>query len=188
MNKLDIDGAGAVPARLKVLPKRLHHHAYVTGDQEKTRHFYEDILGLPLIATWIEKATIDGADMSYSHTFFGIGDGGALAFFHFADPEQAKMFAAKQQPLFCHLALAADEDCVREIKQRLAAAGIVPREMDHGYCRSLYLTDPNGLVVEFTVDPPNASEIDKVQRETARVSLERWKRGDRTPNNDMRHG
>jgi catechol 2,3-dioxygenase-like lactoylglutathione lyase family enzyme len=37
------------------LPQRLHHNAYVCADQERTRHFYEDILGLPLIATWIER-------------------------------------------------------------------------------------------------------------------------------------
>jgi catechol 2,3-dioxygenase-like lactoylglutathione lyase family enzyme len=33
------------------LPTRLHHTAYVTRDMEKTRHFYEDLIGLPLVAT-----------------------------------------------------------------------------------------------------------------------------------------
>ena len=33
------------------LPSRLHHTAYVTKDLEATRHFYEDILGFPLVAT-----------------------------------------------------------------------------------------------------------------------------------------
>ena len=32
-------------------PRWLHHAAWVTRDQEATRHFYEDILGLPLVAT-----------------------------------------------------------------------------------------------------------------------------------------
>ncbi len=36
------------------LPSRLHHTAYVTTDLEATRHFYEDIIGLPLVATWCE--------------------------------------------------------------------------------------------------------------------------------------
>ena len=40
---------------LNELPVRLHHNAYVCADQEKTRHFYEDIVGLPLVATWIEQ-------------------------------------------------------------------------------------------------------------------------------------
>ena len=32
------------------LPSRLHHTAYETKDLEATRHFYEDIIGLPLVA------------------------------------------------------------------------------------------------------------------------------------------
>ncbi len=32
-------------------------NAYVCADQERTRHFYEDIVGLlPLLAAWIEEA------------------------------------------------------------------------------------------------------------------------------------
>ncbi|HEX9807419.1 MAG TPA: VOC family protein, partial [Alteraurantiacibacter sp.] len=34
------------------LPSRLHHTAYVTEDLEATRAFYEDVIGLPLSATW----------------------------------------------------------------------------------------------------------------------------------------
>ena len=42
------------------LPSRLHHTAGVTRDLEATRHFYEDLLGLPLIATWCEQETLLG--------------------------------------------------------------------------------------------------------------------------------
>ena len=73
---------------LSELPTRLHHNAYVCADQERTRHFYEDIVGLPLVATWIEQGQspdFPGREISFAHTFFAIGDGGALAFFQFAD-------------------------------------------------------------------------------------------------------
>ena len=33
------------------LPIRLHHHAFVVKDQKATRRFYEDVVGLPLVAT-----------------------------------------------------------------------------------------------------------------------------------------
>ena len=36
---------------------RLHHNAYPTKDMEATRHFYEDIIGMPLVAT---SANISG--------------------------------------------------------------------------------------------------------------------------------
>mgnify|MGYP000859599251 CR=1 FL=1 len=63
---------------LKELPQRLHHNAYVCEDQERTRQFYEDVIGLPLLATWIEEpefAHVPGKRLTYSHTFYGIGDG-----------------------------------------------------------------------------------------------------------------
>ena len=60
------------------LPSRLHHNAYVTKDQEATRAFYEDLIGLPLLATWSEADELFGAERVYCHTFFGLGDGSAL--------------------------------------------------------------------------------------------------------------
>ena len=44
----------------KTLPKRLHHTAYVTKDLEATRAFYEDLIGLPLTATWSEQDELFG--------------------------------------------------------------------------------------------------------------------------------
>ena len=41
-------------AQLPKLPQRLHHNARVVKDHERTRHFYEDIVGMPLLATWSE--------------------------------------------------------------------------------------------------------------------------------------
>ena len=63
------------------LPNRLHHTAYVTKDMEATRHFYEDVLGFPLVATWCEKDILFGKERTYIHCFFGIADGSAQAFF-----------------------------------------------------------------------------------------------------------
>ena len=39
-------------------PNRLHHAAWVTLDSEATRHFYEDVLGVPLAATWCEDCLL----------------------------------------------------------------------------------------------------------------------------------
>jgi catechol 2,3-dioxygenase-like lactoylglutathione lyase family enzyme len=176
-------------ATANALPLRLHHNAYVCADQERTRHFYEDILGLPLVATWIEEGEFPefpGRRLSYSHTFYGIGDGGALAFFAFADPEVATAYAAKKQPLFIHIALAVTEATQKAIGKRVADAGLSLRETDHGYCKSIYVQDPDGLLVEFTSDPPHAGEIAARQRGTAHETLRRWQAGDRQVNNTIR--
>jgi len=43
------------PTRLlSRLPSRLHHHAHVVRDHETNRRFFEDLLGIPLVATWCE--------------------------------------------------------------------------------------------------------------------------------------
>src|ERR1051326_5452582 len=60
------------------MPSRLHHTAYVSKDLEQTRKFYEDILGLPLVATWCESDDVFGAARTYCHCFFGLEDGSAL--------------------------------------------------------------------------------------------------------------
>lgn len=171
------------------LPLRLHHNAYVCADQERTRRFYEDVIGMPLLATWIEEAEFPefpGRRMSYCHTFFGIGDGGALAFFNFADPEASAAYQAHKQPTFVHIALAVTNAGQQEIKRRLSDANLPVREVDHGYCKSIYVKDPDGLLVEFTADAADADKIGAHQRATAHETLRRWTSGDRSVNNDIR--
>ena len=46
------------------LPSRLHHTAYVSRDLEATRKFYEEVIGLPLLATWCEKDMQAGAQLT----------------------------------------------------------------------------------------------------------------------------
>jgi glyoxylase I family protein len=179
------------PASSNKLPTRMHHHAFVCADQERTRHFYEDIIGLPLRATWVESAqNSDGETLVFSHTFFGLGDGSALAFFNFADKETQKRFYRELPPNLCyHIALNVEADTQEEIAARCRNANFKADIIDHGYCKSLYVTDPDGLLVEFTVDAVDVEEINALQLRIARRALDAWQRGDTTPNNDIRpHG
>ena len=177
-------------AQLARLPARLHHTAYVTQDQEKTRRFYEDVIGLPLMATWCESDELFGKERTYVHTFYGIGDGGALAFFQFADPKDQEEFGPKMPATpFHHIALAVDADTQAALEARIAQAGIKPPAtyvLEHGYCRSVYVTDPNGLTLEFTRDHPDVAKITRDRRADARQSLKRWLAGDHTSNNTYR--
>ena len=150
------------------LPSRLHHTAYVTNDLEATRKFYEEVIGLPLVATWCEVDELFGAERTYCHLFFGLGDGGALAFFKFAKPEDQQLFGPKMPSTpFHHIALNVDRETQEGIESRLAAAGYKPPQtfvLEHGYCRSVYVTDPNGMIVEFTLDAPQAEKINATSR------------------------
>ncbi|MCY1075624.1 VOC family protein [Archangium lansingense] len=173
-------------------PSRLHHTAYVSRDLEATRRFYEDLIGLPLVATWCESDELFGAVRTYCHTFFELGDGSALAFFQFEKPEDQKLFGPELTPSpFRHIALNVDRETQNGIEQRLRAAGYSEPGMyvlEHGYCRSLYVEDPNGMLVEFTYDSPEAMtpEITRTRRANARRELARWLAGDVTSNNVFR--
>jgi catechol 2,3-dioxygenase-like lactoylglutathione lyase family enzyme len=177
-------------ATLSKLPSRLHHTAYVTKDLEATRKFYEEVIGLPLMATWCEIDELFGAERTYCHLFFGLGDGGALAFFKFANPEDEKLFGPTMPATpFHHIALKVDEETQAGIEKRIAEAGYKPPStyvIEHGYCRSVYVTDPNGLILEFTRDHPKADEINAANRATAHAELRRWLAGDHTSNNTYR--
>lgn len=172
------------------LPSRLHHNAFVTADQEATRHFYEDLIGLPLVATWTEADELFGALRVYCHTFYGLGDGSALAFFQFADAEDHKMFAPElPESPFRHIALRVTREVQDAIYKRVQEAGWKPDEtyvLEHGYCRSLYIPDPNGLLLEFTLDAPNSDAISVTRLASAHEDLERWLGGDHSSNNDYR--
>jgi catechol 2,3-dioxygenase-like lactoylglutathione lyase family enzyme len=169
-------------------PTRLHHHAFVTNDQEATRSFYEDIVGLPLVATWTEvEQLMGGEEQEFCHTFYGLGDGGSLAFFQFANQRFSEEFAPPPPPsLFRHVAMLVTAEQQDAIHERAEASNVAAMMADHGFCRSLYITDPNGLLLEFTVDHPDVEKIDLIRRENAHRDLARWLSGDHTSNNDWR--
>ncbi len=173
------------------LPGRLHHTAYVTKDLEKTRIFYEDVLGLPLIATYCEKEELFGKERTYCHCFFGLADGSALAFFQFADPEdQAEFGPEMPSSPFHHIALHVDRESQVRLEQSIRAHGYGEPDiyiLEHGYCHSLYITDPNGMILEFTLDEPEALDHDAERRTAAHAELKRWLSGDHSSNNSYRH-
>jgi catechol 2,3-dioxygenase-like lactoylglutathione lyase family enzyme len=174
------------------LPTRLHHTAYVAKNLENTRKFYEDIIGLPLMATWCESDELFGEVRTYCHCFFGLEDGSALAFFQFASPSDAARFGPKMPDTpFHHIALNVDPETQEAVQARLAAAGIREPDtyvLEHGYCRSLYAVDPDGMIVELTCDLPAAVKADVVEARRAKAhrELARWLAGDHTSNNTYR--
>ncbi len=166
--------------------QRIHHIAYVVRDQEATRAFYEDVLGLPLVATWSEVGPFPGFDgaLEYCHTFFELADGSTLSFFAFADDVAYR--AMRNRNGIAHLAIGVTADEQAGMRVRLEAAGCAPQFIDHGYVQSLYVEDPDHLSVELTAEPPDAASIATRQRRTAHDTLARWLAGDHTPNNDFR--
>jgi len=178
----------AARATSQILPQRLHHTARVVQDQEATRKFYEDVLGMPLVGTWTEVdefPDVPNEKVNYCHTFYALADGSALAFFQFAKPEVYEIYKANVETGFNHLALAVSREAQDKLQARLEAAGYPVHTLDHGYCRSIYTSDPDQLRLEFASDPSDAARIAESQSKSAHATLKRWLGGDHTSNNDL---
>jgi len=160
---------------LKKLPTRLHHHAFTTDNHQQTRHFYERILGLPLVAYEVEPERIGKTCVDLGYAFYELGDGSTLAFFTFDDPEKQAAWKEKEQSLFVHISLLVAASTQDEIEQRLKKAGYEPLMLQHGFCTSLYIKDPNGLMLEFSVDHEDTFGV--VEEMTA--SVREWMQGGR---------
>ena len=101
----------SITGEIRSRPLRLHHHAFVVCDQEATQRFYEEIIGLPLVATWCEEEDFGAGPVAYCHTFYEIADGSCLAFFQFASRAAAEQFGLAKPPSpFDHVALLATAD------------------------------------------------------------------------------
>jgi catechol 2,3-dioxygenase-like lactoylglutathione lyase family enzyme len=157
---------------------------------EATRHFYEDLIGMPLVATWCESDELFGKERTYCHCFFGLADGSALAFFQFADPDDQALFGPAMPPSpFHHIAVNVDAETQALVELRLGKADFKQPNfyvLDHGYCRSIYAADPNGMILELTVDNPAAATGSEQRRITAHSDLKRWLAGDHSSNNTFR--
>ena len=86
-----------------------HHHAVRTRDMVATRRFYEEVLQLPLVGTWVESFdVIKQTPSNYVHCFFELGDGSALAFFQFEEGMRDEPMPMPKDPYEHHVALGVD--------------------------------------------------------------------------------
>jgi glyoxylase I family protein len=152
MHTLTETGVGqsaALPASVPV--RGLHHFAYRCRDAEETRHFYEDVLGLPLfhfIRADVVPST--GEYCPYVHIFFRMTDGSCLAFFDLGDNVASE--PSPNTPAWVnHIALSVDTvEELEAMKARLEGHGIgVLGVTDHRVFKSIYFFDPNGIRLEL---------------------------------------
>jgi len=134
--------------------KGLHHFAYRCRDAEATRHFYEDILGLPLVHIVRSNNVLStGECCSFVQLFFRMKDGSHISFFDPGDSQ--KIDLSGNTPAWVnHLALAVDDLATLEnAKAALEAEGVPTLgTTDHNCIKSIYFFDPNGIHLELTTD------------------------------------
>jgi catechol 2,3-dioxygenase-like lactoylglutathione lyase family enzyme len=125
----------------------INHLALVTSDMDATVRFYHGVLGARLVAHL--------GNESFRHYFFEIGPGSTVAFFEYRGLELAGFAKPAGVPdpraaQFDHVSFnLADEEALLSLQRRLKAHGCeVTDVVDHGFVRSIYFTDNNGIALE----------------------------------------
>jgi catechol 2,3-dioxygenase-like lactoylglutathione lyase family enzyme len=142
-----------------------HHVALATKDLTATHRFYTEVMGFTL-AKMVVGGTPEGGWAK--HVFFetGAADDGMIAFWEIHDDKLGDYPTDLNRGIGLptwvnHLAFdapsASDFDARRV---RWQEHGYAVLELDHGFCRSIYIEDPNGITVEFccTTRPFSADE------------------------------
>lgn len=119
----------------------MNHAVLYVRDAERTRRFYEDVLGFSTVIDHPAGAYVFmRAPASSNHhdiAFFTIGQGAA--------PSDAGRRTVGMYHIAWEVPTLAD---LEEMRGRLAAAGALKGASDHGANKSLYAMDPDGLEFE----------------------------------------
>lgn len=167
--------------------KGFSHLGLSTRDLDRTRDFYENVLGFKAVRCDIIKIAEGG---QIRHVFFDAGRDQLLAFMEPqgvsgipADYDAGINDALGVPGSFYHFAFEAGSPDALEAKQEeLRAKGVeVTDIVDHEWAKSIYFKDPNGISLEYCClvrDVGTADDVTmqvRVER-TEDAMRERWER------------
>lgn len=167
----------------------INHVALVCRDMQETAEFYTEVLNMPLFKT----VELPGGGQ---HFFFDAGGGNSVAFFWWKDgpPAAPGIASVKKFPFDAktavgsmnHLAFDMPEEELEAALDRLKEAGVehthavvnhddspagVSQELHDGvFVRSVYFTDPNGIMLEFAATTKNFGP-DDIAHEPATAAM-----------------
>jgi catechol 2,3-dioxygenase-like lactoylglutathione lyase family enzyme len=135
--------------------KGFSHIGLSTLDLDRTRAFYEGVLGFKAVVADMIKVTEGG---HLRHIFFDVGRGQLIAFLEpngvpgVPTEYDAGINRGLGVPAgFYHFAFeAGSAAALAEKRDALRAKGIETTDIvDHGWAQSIYFKDPNGLSLEY---------------------------------------
>ncbi len=146
------------------LPNGVHHLAVATRDMKAQIEFFTQVIGMELVALY----WMHGVPNTF-HGFLRLGDSASLAFVQMPEMQtiepklgfsHAGSAAAPVAPgAMQHVALNVDSEAdLLALRDRIRASGHqVLGPIDHGMCKSMYLSAPEGIALEFAT---SAAPID----------------------------
>lgn len=167
--------------------KGFSHIGLSTRDLDKTREFYEEVLGFKAVRCDVIKIAEGG---QIRHIFFDTGRDQLLAFMEpqnvagIPDDYDAGINDGLGVPgSFYHFAFEAGSEASLEAKrQELLAKGLdVTDIVDHDWAKSIYFKDPNGISLEYCCLVREVGNEDDVTMQvrverTEAAMRERWER------------
>jgi catechol 2,3-dioxygenase-like lactoylglutathione lyase family enzyme len=163
--------------------KGFSHIGLSTLDLDKTRDFYERVLGFPAVRCDTIKVKEGG---QIRHIFFDTGRDQLIAFMEArgvpgvpADYDAGITRGLGVPSAFYHFAFeAGSEAALEEKRNELIARGVdVTEVVDHDWAKSIYFKDPNGLQLEFccftrNLNANDARMQDRFEMPVRRLGLE----------------
>src|SRR5437667_8206707 len=157
--------------------KGFSHVGLSTLDMDRTRAFYEGVLGFKVVRCDTMQVKEGG---QIRHVFFDAGDRQLVAFM---EPRGVSGIAAEFDAginrglgvpdMFYHFAFEVDSEAALETKRAaLIAKGVrVTPIVDHEWMKSIYFKDPNGLLLEYACWVRKLTEDDARMQVRFTVSL-----------------
>ena len=149
----------------------ISHVGLSTLDLDKTREFYEGVLGFKTVVADTIRVKEGG---SLRHLFFDIGHDQLIAFLepNGVPDVPASYYAGINRGLgvpagFYHFAFeAGSPHALAEKRDELRSKGVETTDIvDHGWAQSIYFKDPNGLSLEYCCAVRNLTEDDARMQE-----------------------
>ena len=135
--------------------KGFSHLGLSTLDMDKTRAFYENVMGFKAVRCDLIPVKEGGR---IRHVFFDTGRDQLMAFMEArgvegipAEYDTSISRGLGVPPAFYHFAFEAGSEAgLDQKRQELKEKGVeVTEVVDHGWAKSIYFNDPNGLMLEY---------------------------------------
>jgi catechol 2,3-dioxygenase-like lactoylglutathione lyase family enzyme len=159
--------------------KGFSHIGLSTLDLDRTRDFYERVLGFKAVRCDIIKVKEGG---QIRHIFFDTGRDQLIAFMEArgvpgvpAEYDAGITRGLGVPSVFYHFAFEAGSEAgLEEKRNELIAKGIeVTEVVDHDWAKSIYFKDPNGIQLEYCIFTRNLNDNDARLQDRFEISARR---------------
>jgi catechol 2,3-dioxygenase-like lactoylglutathione lyase family enzyme len=146
----------------------VHHTARPTWKLKETVEFYHEILGLPIVHAISAVGWGPADHPDFIHLFFGSGRDSTIAFFYYLGTPEPDQELPPESWLYKSVHTAWRVETREELlawKDRLEARGLSVLQVRHEIIESIYVTDPNGYMIEFTWQVRAMTQYDELDAE-----------------------